>query len=273
MTRAEAFQLLGVNPSATTDQLKQAWRQRAAKLHPDINKAEDAEARFKELNEAYQKVQEPGSPDVFEMQVQFFVDDLFTGSFRPTRNRKVEVGPTNFYRQMELAIGEALHLSFEESVLGCQKDSRVQFMFQQGDRRPREEEVVVEVPAGVKDEETFTAHVQLGGMRRRALFKTFVDPDPDMKLDGNDVISSVEITLLEALKGASKKVRTVKGEKTLKIKPGVKNRDFQKVTGYGVPPRGNHLFVIHVAYPESTDKLIEFLEQGCSSAPSKPRGE
>lgn len=52
MTR-DLYEVLGVSKNATEDEIKKAFRKRARELHPDVNKAADAEDQFKELNEAY----------------------------------------------------------------------------------------------------------------------------------------------------------------------------------------------------------------------------
>jgi hypothetical protein len=49
-----AHQILGVKPSATTAEIKKAFRKKAHRLHPDVNKAPDAEERWLELYEAYE---------------------------------------------------------------------------------------------------------------------------------------------------------------------------------------------------------------------------
>lgn len=48
------YKIMGVEPTANADEIKRAYRKLARKYHPDVSKESDAEARFKELGEAYE---------------------------------------------------------------------------------------------------------------------------------------------------------------------------------------------------------------------------
>ena len=53
MAQRDYYEILGVPKDASQDDLKQAFRRLARQYHPDVNKAADAEERFKEINEAF----------------------------------------------------------------------------------------------------------------------------------------------------------------------------------------------------------------------------
>ena len=54
MSTFEAFDILGVSPSASADEIKSAYRKMALQFHPDVNKNENAEENFKNINRAYE---------------------------------------------------------------------------------------------------------------------------------------------------------------------------------------------------------------------------
>jgi len=52
--KRDYYTVLGVDRQATDEEVKKAFRRLARQYHPDVNKNHDAEARFKEINEAYE---------------------------------------------------------------------------------------------------------------------------------------------------------------------------------------------------------------------------
>lgn len=135
--RRDHYEVLGVARSASSDEIKAAFRKLAAKHHPDLNPGDvDAETRFKELNHAYQtlsdpqrrsvydrfghKAEDPGSPfagggpfaggvvDFSDLAVDGILGDLL-GVFGVGKGQKGDL-------QREVSI------TFEESAFGCEKD-------------------------------------------------------------------------------------------------------------------------------------------------------
>jgi molecular chaperone DnaJ len=53
------YEILGVDENASTEEIRKTFQQKARKLHPDVNKAPDAEEKFKEVSEAYAVLSDP----------------------------------------------------------------------------------------------------------------------------------------------------------------------------------------------------------------------
>ena len=53
------YNVLGITRDATGDEVKKAFRKAARKYHPDINSGAEAEAKFKDVNEAYEVLKDP----------------------------------------------------------------------------------------------------------------------------------------------------------------------------------------------------------------------
>jgi molecular chaperone DnaJ len=140
MTDRDYYEILGVPRSASTDDLKAAFRKMARQYHPDVNKEPDAEERFKEINEAYAVLSDPEKRAAYDRfghagvrgpsgGVDFNVDfsdfadifgDLFGfGGFGRSSRRSRNVprrGGDLQYR---------LDLTFEEAVFGAEKEIEI----------------------------------------------------------------------------------------------------------------------------------------------------
>ena len=88
-----------------------------------------------------------------------------------------------------------------------------------------------------------------------------VIPEPGLELAGADVVSNLQISLLEALKGGRRTVKTILGDKEIEIKSKSRNREEVIIPHVGVNRQGNQRVVLDVQYPENIDKLVDSLSE------------
>ena len=100
----------------------------------------------------------------------------------------------------------------------------------------------------------------MGEQSTDAYLRVIVIQEPGLSIDGQDVVSSLNISLLEALIGCDKTVKTILGEKTVKINPMSKNKEEVIIETAGVNRKGNQRVILDVEYPKDISKLIEALE-------------
>lgn len=87
MTASQAFDLLGISQNANPDEIKSAFRSKALKMHPDVNKEEGAEEKFKLLNMAYSVLKDRSSGSEHSRQ---YSDNTNSYVEEPIHNRLKE---------------------------------------------------------------------------------------------------------------------------------------------------------------------------------------
>ena len=141
MANKDYYQILGVDKNASADDIKSAYRRLAKKYHPDLNKTDEAAAKFKEINEAYEVLGDDkkrsnydqygsadgpqfggeagGFGDFFSGGGSGFGDffsDIFS-AFGGGRSERVQ--------QRGEDINVSMTISFEEAYKGCEKEISV----------------------------------------------------------------------------------------------------------------------------------------------------
>ncbi len=287
------YAILGVAKDASADAVKKAYRKLARRYHPDSNPDDpEAEARFKEVNEAYAVLGDPeqrkeydhvremgyfvGGPGGRQQYVR--VEDLFGGGAgatsiedllgdlgglfgrtgRPGRSRRRAVrGPD---------LTATLDLTFHEALAGVTKELNVD------GRR-----VKVRIPKGVTD----TARIRLrgkgapgrnGGPPGDLYVRVHVAPHPVFTRRGKrDLGITVPVTFVEAALGATIEVPTLEGTTRIRIPPGTPGGKTFRVRGRGVETadgKGDLLVTVEVTVPrELTDEQRELLQAFAERGP------
>ena len=147
--KKDYYEILGVSKNATDEEIKRSFRKLAKEYHPDINKTPEAEAKFKEIGEAYAILSDPqkreqydrfghaafeqGGPGGFSAQdidLDDILSSIFGGGFGGGFGSfSSGFGGFNRANENTRRKGEDLlvrvKLSFEEAINGCKKDINI----------------------------------------------------------------------------------------------------------------------------------------------------
>jgi molecular chaperone DnaJ len=139
-------------------------------------------------------------------------------------------------------------------------------------RTTEERTLEVEIPPGIHDGQRIRLSGEghagvLGGRAGDAYVLVRVRPDRRFVRDGNDVISTVTLTMTQAALGARVSVPTLDGEVELELKPGTQAGEVRMLRGKGMPVlrgsgRGDHRVLVNVAIPRNlSDEQRRLLEE------------
>jgi len=138
MEKRDYYEVLGVPKGASNDEIKAAFRKLARQYHPDVNKDEGAEEKFKEINEAYGVLSDAdkrarydrfghaglgdmgGMPDFATMDFGDIFEEIL-GGFGFSTGRRSRNAPRRG-RDLQMAV----MLTFEEAVFGVEKEVEFQ---------------------------------------------------------------------------------------------------------------------------------------------------
>ncbi|MEK9151299.1 MAG: molecular chaperone DnaJ [Patescibacteria group bacterium] len=140
-------------------------------------------------------------------------------------------------------------------------------------RMHKEERIVIEIPAGVHDEQTLSmrgggAAGEDGAPSGDLFINIHIRPHASLKRRGDDIVSYLHIAFAEAALGAKVDVETVEGPVTMKVPAGTQPGEVFRIRGKGVPHlghygRGDHLVTVSLCVPKKLSReekhLIEQL--------------
>jgi DnaJ-class molecular chaperone len=296
---ADPYKTLGVEKTATEEDIRTAYKKLAKKHHPDLNPGDkEAENRFKDISAAYALLNDPEKRRAFDAgeidemgqpkpERRFYRDyadagagfryeraedlgdlgDLFGDLF--SRRAQGGEGARTQFRMRGADIAYTLPIDFLEAVNGGKK--RVDM--------PDGKTLDISIPAGVRDEQIIRLKGEggpgIGGAPSGdALITVTVRPHPVFRRDGNDIKSVVPITLSEALNGGSVQVETITGPVNLKIPKHSNTGRILRLRGKGVQGRakGDHLVELQVMMPPHPEAALEtFIADWEREHPYNPR--
>lgn len=303
---ANPYAMLGVTPDASQDEIRKAYRKAAKETHPDLNPGKaEAEKRFKEINAAYDII---GDAD---KRKQFDAGDIDeTGAERPPERHYyreyAEADPNMRYRRRgksaagqgngagdfdyevfaDLFRGRGEGGQFRMPPQDVRYTLEIEFLDAvNGTHRmvamPDGKTLDIAIPAGINDGQVLRLNGQglpgSDGAPGDAYVQISVRPHPGFKREGHDILSTLPVSLGEALNGASVRIDTVDGPVDVKVPKGAKEGTKLRLRGKGVSRskdgvRGDQIVEIHIVPPEGADEaLAQFMADWEKTHPQNPR--
>ena len=267
------YKTLGVSKTATDKEIKAAYRKLARKHHPDMNQGNvKAEARFKEINEAYEVLSDPEKRRHYDQLGPDWKAYAARPGARPTGawpgggGTRVEYdfgggagGFSDFFKTIfggggfggggfsgiggeepeELFgsaraadVEHAVELTLPEVLKGT---TRTLALGETGKTR----KVEVRIPAGVREGQRVRVAGEgatgRGGKRGDLYLRVQIRPDPAFERKGDDLQTTVRVPLTTAVLGGEAQVPTLDGPVGIKIPPGTSVGQTFRLRGHGLP--------------------------------------
>lgn len=301
MEYKDYYKVLGVERTATQDEIKKAYRKLAIKYHPDKNQGDKAaEEKFKEVTEAYEVLGKEDSRRKYdELGANWkqyenagfgghggfqgfggqgfsssgfsdFFDMFFGGSGARGGFDFGNLGGFSGFgggrrgrsRSMRgQDISASLNLTLREAYLGSQRLINI-----------GNQTIKVSIKPGVKDGQTLRVKGKgnpgvNGGENGDLLMKINIAKDAEYQRDDDDLKKTVNVDVYTAILGGKVEVETMKGTVNVPIKPQTQNNSVLRLKGLGMPHFGKSdagalLLKIQLVLPNNiSQKEIELIKE------------
>jgi curved DNA-binding protein len=302
MKYKDYYKILGVERSASEDDIKKAYRKLARKYHPDVSKEPNAKEKFQEVSEAYETLRDKEKRAAY---------DSLGSSFRPGQDfrpppdwfdrfgagRAEDLGGVDLSDLFESlgAFGRATGFGRRA---GAQRSRTMAFPgedFEVPVRLTLEEAYRGAERAVQLDGRSFTARIPRGatdGQRLRLRGKggpglnggppgdlylqIHLEPHPLFRVSGHDLDLDVPLAPWEAALGAQVEIPTLEGRVTVKVPPGSKAGQKLRLAGKGLPRpgggAGDLYAVLQIAVPGTlTEREKQLFEELRKASRFDPR--
>jgi curved DNA-binding protein len=263
------YKTLDVTKTASKDEIKKAYRRLARKYHPDVSKVNDAEARFKEVSEAYDVLRDKkkraeydhiGRGGYNQQGPSRRADGFGTGGFSQGGSSDPNAGFGDFFNSFfnneqqanPFGSGESrpsppasqsatIRLDLEDIFSGATKTLRL----------PSGKSIDVKIPQGIEEGKK----IRLRGKASTGgdlLLKVKLNNHPDYTVEGKDIYFNLLLAPWEAALGTTVAVKTLAGSNiNLKIPVGAYTGQKMRLRGKGLPGNiaGDQYVVINILTP------------------------
>ncbi len=255
---ADYYDILEIQKNADEKEIRQAFRKLARKYHPDLNQGDkDSEARFKEINEAYEALSDPDSRKKYDAYGERWKD-----ADRIEEQRRASQPPFDFtsygrYDDSDLFSGledilgvgggfgdfearrpsrgvvrteTSVRVSLEDAYSG----TTITANFSKGGRERRFE---VDIPPGVDNGSTVRVTPESG---TELLFRVSVTPHPRFRRLDTDIYTDVSVPFEDAMLGGETEIQTPDGRRiAVTIPENSQNGQNIRLRGLGMPTLGS----------------------------------
>ena len=289
MDYKDYYKLMGVERDAKAEDIKRAYRRLARKYHPDVSKEANAEAKFKEVQEAYEVLKDPEKRAAYDQlgsqwrQGQQFTPPPDWGrdfEFTTSYGGREEPGFSDFFSSLFGArsafrgqrgggfsggfasSGEdhaaKIQIALEDAFRGGSHtvELKAPQLDEQGHVTVKPRTLKVAIPAGVIEGQKIRLSGQGspgagGGPAGDLYLEIGFKPHPLFQADGRDITLTLPVAPWEAALGATIKTPTLAGPVDLRIPPNAKAGQKLRLKGRGLPAAtpGDQYVVIKIVTP------------------------
>ena len=259
MAFIDYYKVLGIDRSASQEEIRKAYRKLAKKYHPDLNKeTPDAKERFQEINEANEVLSDPEKrrkydeygenwrhADEYEAQQRRQYSDERSGSFGSfgdfSGNNRNSSGFSDFFEEL-FGYG-----AFDRSNRrrGNDLQTTISLSLREAATTHKRllsingENIRITIPAGVTDGQKIRLKGRGGGYEgaeRGDLYIVFhIEPDAQFIRTGDDLHTTITTDIYTLILGGRITAQTLTGTANITIKPGTEPESRLRLKGKGFP--------------------------------------
>lgn len=292
MAEKDYYEILGVTKTASEDEIKKAYRNLAKKYHPDKNKGnKEAEAKFKELSEAYAVLSDKEKRDQYDRlgreafgpgganPFAGFDFSQFMGGGGGGRGRKGGArtrtvdftdifgdlfggggggGGFGGFETEPQAMQAEMTIEFRDAILGTTMALTV-----------NGEQIRVKIPEGIGNGQKIRVP-RKGSVPLE--ITVHVKPHPLFERRGDDIYIDLPVTVGEAIRGADVDVPTIHGNVRMRIPAGTQAGRTMRLSGKGVKKKsgtaGDQYIRVQIVIPsEAPADAVEAIEKAYRENP------